>query len=60
MHRRQLLIGGASLMALAGCASAGAGFAGFTAPDPAAVAEEARLARAVLPARMKACRRGTR
>nr|WP_303696735.1 M3 family metallopeptidase [Brevundimonas subvibrioides] len=50
LPRRQVLIGGASLMALAGCASAGAGSAGFTAPDPAAVAEEARLARAVLPA----------
>lgn len=50
MQRRQLLIGGASLMALAGCASAGAGSAGFVAPDPAAVAEEARIARAVLPA----------
>ncbi len=49
MHRRQVLIGGASLMALAGCASAGAGAAGFVAPDPASVAEEARIARAVLP-----------
>ena len=50
MQRRQLLIGGASLMALAGCASAGGGSAGFAAPDPASVAEEARIARAVLPA----------
>lgn len=37
-------------MALSGCATAGAGSAGFVAPDPAAVAEEARIARAVLPA----------
>ena len=37
-------------MALTGCATAGAGSAGFVAPDPAAVAEEARIARAVLPA----------
>ncbi|MGV3578806.1 M3 family metallopeptidase [Brevundimonas sp.] len=37
-------------MALSGCATAGAGSAGFVAPDPASVAEEARIARAVLPA----------
>ena len=37
-------------MALSGCATSGAGSAGFIAPDPASVAEEARIARAVLPA----------
>ena len=38
-------------MALTGCATAGAGAGapGFVAPDPASVAEEARIARAVLP-----------
>ena len=47
MHRRQLLIAGGSLMALSACASMGA--AGQPAPDPVALAEEARIARAVLP-----------
>jgi peptidyl-dipeptidase Dcp len=46
MHRRQVLIGGASLMALSGCASAGS----MGAIDTAAVADEAAIARAVLPA----------
>jgi len=37
-------------MALSGCASAGAGMmGGGAAPDPASLAEEARIARAVLP-----------
>jgi peptidyl-dipeptidase Dcp len=47
MHRRQVLIGGASLMALTGCATAGAG--DIVAANPAAAADEARIARAVLP-----------
>ena len=46
MDRRQLLIGGASLMALSGCASAGAGAMGGGA---AATADELAIARAVLP-----------
>lgn len=51
MHRRQLLIAGGSLMALSACASTGAG-AAPTAAAPAALdlVEEARIARAVLPA----------
>ncbi|NBB64284.1 M3 family peptidase [Pseudomonas sp. ODNR1LW] len=51
MHRRQLLIAGGSLMALSACASNGSG-AGPTTAAPAALdlAEEARIARAVLPA----------
>ncbi len=49
MHRRQVLIGGASLMALSACATAGPNGAGFVPVDPAAVAEEAAIARAVLP-----------
>lgn len=47
MHRRHLLIGGASLFALSGCASAGALEAGMTGAAP--TADEARIARAVLP-----------
>ncbi len=42
MHRRQLLIGGGSLFALAGCASAGGAM-------PGASADEVAIARAVLP-----------
>jgi len=45
MHRRQILIGGASLLALSGCASAGA----MTAMTATEVADEAALARTVLP-----------
>jgi peptidyl-dipeptidase Dcp len=45
MHRRQLLVGGASLMALSGCATAGAMSGGV-----AASADELAIARAVLPA----------
>ncbi len=49
MHRRQLLIAGGSLMALSACAATG--MSGVTAPvDAAAVADEAMIARAVLPA----------
>jgi peptidyl-dipeptidase Dcp len=51
MHRRHLLIGGASLVALAGCASAGGGadmMAG--APTAASLEDDLRVARAVLPA----------
>ena len=49
MHRRQLLIAGGSLMALSACAATG--MSGVTAPvDAAAVADEATIARAVLPA----------
>lgn len=55
MHRRQLLIAGGSLMALSACASAGGtadSMSGEYAAgsNPATVAEEARIARAVLPA----------
>ena len=51
MHRRQLLIAGGSLMALSACASTGAASGGSAAaPSAASVAEEARIARAVLPA----------
>ena len=52
MHRRHLLIGGASLFALTGCASAGAMENGMTGPTAASLstADEARIARAVLPA----------
>lgn len=51
MHRRHLLVGGASLFALTGCASAGAKETAMT-PSAAALstADEARIARAVLPA----------
>lgn len=51
MHRRQLLIAGGSLMALSACASTGTG-AAPTAAAPAGLdlVEEARIARAVLPA----------
>src|SRR5690606_7730262 len=51
MHRRHLLIGGASLFALSGCASAGA-VENAVSGDVAALttADEARIARAVLPA----------
>ena len=48
MHRRQLLIAGGSLMALTACASTGV--ASGAAAGPADLAEEARVARAVLPA----------
>ncbi|PQZ76339.1 peptidase M3 [Brevundimonas sp. MYb46] len=51
MHRRHLLIGGASLFALTGCASAGALENGMTGSASAlSTADEARIARAVLPA----------
>ena len=53
MHRRQLLIAGGSLMALAACGTTGqmAGGSGLAgAPDAATLAEDARTARAVLPA----------
>ena len=48
MHRRHLLIGGASLFALTGCASAGALETGMTGPTAASLstADEARIARA--------------
>ena len=47
MHRRQVLIGGASLMALSGCATAGSGAGEASAMT---LAQEAGIARAVLPA----------
>ena len=47
MHRRHLLIGGASLFALGGCAAAGADMGG--AISQAASANEIAVARAVLP-----------
>jgi len=47
MHRRQVLIGGASLMALSGCATAGSGTGEASAMT---LAQEAGIARAVLPA----------
>jgi peptidyl-dipeptidase Dcp len=47
MHRRHVLIGGASLFALTGCATAGAMTAGGT---PSAMAADVAVARAVLPA----------
>lgn len=51
MHRRQLLIAGGSLMALSACASTGTGAAPTTAaPAALDLVEEARIARAVLPA----------
>ena len=46
MHRRHVLIGGASLFALTGCATAGAMTAGGT---PASMAADAAVARSVLP-----------
>lgn len=51
MHRRHLLIGGASLFALSGCASAGALETEMTGPTAVSLstADEARIARAVLP-----------
>ncbi|QBX36626.1 M3 family peptidase [Brevundimonas sp. S30B] len=52
MHRRQLLIAGGSLMALTACGTTGqmAGSSGLAgAPDAATLAEDARIARAVLP-----------
>ncbi|VXC05564.1 M3 family metallopeptidase [Brevundimonas sp. G8] len=50
MHRRQLLIAGGSLMALSACASTGAASGGSAAaPSAASLAEEARIARAVMP-----------
>jgi peptidyl-dipeptidase Dcp len=50
MHRRQLLIAGGSLLALSACASNGMSMTGTDAPSAASLAEEARIARAVLPA----------
>ena len=51
MHRRQLLIAGGSLMALSACASTGSGATPATgAPTAMDLAEEGRIARAVLPA----------
>ncbi|MBB3872379.1 M3 family metallopeptidase [Brevundimonas mediterranea] len=51
MHRRQLLIAGGSLMALSACASTGSGAAPAAgAPTAMDLAEEGRIARAVLPA----------
>jgi peptidyl-dipeptidase Dcp len=50
MHRRQLLIAGGSLLALSACASNGMSMNGADAPSAASLAEEARIARAVLPA----------
>ena len=47
MHRRQLLIAGGSLMALSACGTTGG--AGGGGVSPVSVAEEARIARAVLP-----------
>jgi len=47
MHRRQLLIAGGSLMALAACTTTGT--AGMGAPDAATLAQDAQVARAVLP-----------
>jgi peptidyl-dipeptidase Dcp len=50
MHRRQLLIAGGSLMALSACASTGSGAAPAGSAHAAMdLAEEARIARAVLP-----------
>lgn len=49
MHRRQLLIAGGSLLALSACASNGMSM-NADAPSAASLAEEARIARAVLPA----------
>ncbi|HEV7353365.1 MAG TPA: M3 family metallopeptidase [Brevundimonas sp.] len=48
MHRRHLLIGGASLFAVAGCASGPAG-AALTPAAAASLEADARIARAVLP-----------
>jgi len=47
MHRRHLLIGGASLFALSGCAATGADLGGAT--NAVTTANEAAIARAVLP-----------
>ena len=49
MHRRQLLIAGGSLLALSACASNGMSMNGAEAPSTASLAEEARIARAILP-----------
>ena len=49
MHRRQLLIAGGSLLALSACAANGMSMSGADAPSAASLAEEARIARAVLP-----------
>lgn len=46
MHRRHVLVGGASLFALTGCATAGAMTAG---DSPSAMAADVAVARAVLP-----------
>ena len=46
MHRRQLLIAGGGLFALSACASNGVDFGGGS---PAALEEDARIARALLP-----------
>ena len=48
MHRRHLLIGGASLFALGGCAATGADLGGVM--NTVTTANEAAIARAVLPA----------
>ncbi|MEG2728930.1 hypothetical protein [Brevundimonas sp.] len=48
MHRRHLLIGGASLFALSGCAATGADLGGVM--NTVTTANEAAIARAVLPA----------
>jgi peptidyl-dipeptidase Dcp len=49
MHRRQLLIAGGSLMALAACATNGMTGGSQGAPSAATLEEDARIARAVLP-----------
>jgi len=46
MHRRHVLIGGASLFALTGCSANGLAMGGAS---PATLAEDARVARSVLP-----------
>ena len=47
MHRRNLLLGGAGLMMVAGCASAGMG--GVSGPNALGLAEEAPNGRALVP-----------
>lgn len=54
MHRRQFFIAGGSLLALSACATAGAdmgsgGGSGTASAAPSSLAEDARIARAVLP-----------